>query len=1418
MLFFHSGKTIESKRVQSILIGRFSTVLFLILSLSLPGGCHQGNGEYAKDSSALSLLPALFQSSGAADGEGGYEPVQILNPDEPAAASEAGDGTTDDKTNGGSSESEATATTSKSESGIFRLFLTDFPLQGKEIDQVLIHLRTIEIHSESRGWFTLVDFGTAGKSLDLLSLSDGLNAELGSFRLSPDVYTQIRLNLFAENSIVIKEGEKTNSLPLRIPSGQQTGIKIVRSIEIQDGGITTLVLDFDAEKSVSFNKGVGYTLKPVIKVKDYRLEDSTRKLIQANRGGSVEIFGEVGVDIPAGALSQDTEISITPLGEPSIQPFASMRIIGKVYDMGPDGTRFGKDVTVSISYDKATLDRFGIDETSLKIYYFDTKTGLWEEIPGTIDFDRKLVSGTVNHFTVFGVGGGPPSTVPRIHPAAIVYATDGTNMSEVPYRVTATVKADAPASVASATLFYRKIGSTAYETMPLTYLSGDKYEAIFLLSFLRDDVAVTGIEVFVRATNDLSPPEVSCAPLTCDVSPHSYSYNPDLDGDGMNDRWEIENGLDITLDDSALNPDGDSFTNLEEYQNNTDPNVFETTTDAPIILPAAGFYTRVKSVGFTAAPGETIYYTTDGSNPDCAGNGSLYSRVFPVATTTTVKAVVCNGGSVISPVSESLFTVVAPDAPDFSVSGGSYGGPRAVTLSTPYDVEFIFFTTDGIAPTCDGSYGTLYIQPVPVKETTTLQAIACGGGGLVSPVATANYTLPPYAPTVQMGGGRIGSPLDLFGAVTTFAGPKAFPSNGFGSEARFLSPIKVVSDGIYLYVSDMRGYIQRVEISNGAVTNFVGGAIPGSSDGVGGDASFFGSAGITSDGTYLYVAENKSHTIRKIEIPTGKVTTLAGSPGNPGSTDGVGEGARFNQPIGICMDNNYLYVVDRGNSIIRKIEIATATVTTLAGSPGIQGTSDGAVGIATFQVPYGIAMSGGSLYTSDLQSHTIRKIDVDTGEVTTLAGLAGNGGTADGLGSMARFYQPADVAVDGNRLYVADSGNHTIRMVDLSDGSVTTVFGRAGISGSFDGTGTNATFKNPVSIVVEGNYIFSIDSGNHTIRKIDQTTGEVTTLAGSVYTTMQAGETGDGTGFDARFLGTVGFTTDGSFLYITDSPNRTIRRVELATGIVSTIAGSPGVYGATDGTGAAASFALPTGITTDGTSLYITDTNNMTIRKVDIATGNVTTLAGQTGERGTVDGVGSAARFTFPRGITTDGTNLYVADTDNQTIRKIVIGTGLVTTLAGSPGVYGSVDGTGTAARFFNPIGITTDGTYLYIGDIRNYTLRKLELSSGVVTTLAGSPGISGYIDGTGGVARFGSPQHLTTDGVNLYVSDMGNWKVRKIVIGTGQVTTLAGNEMYISTRDGTGSSAFLDPGGITSDGINLYVVGRGVWNIRKIE
>jgi len=678
----------------------------------------------------------------------------------------------------------------------------------------------------------------------------------------------------------------------------------------------------------------------------------------------------------------------------------------------------------------------------------------------------------------------------------------------------------------------------------------------------------------------------------------------------------------------------------------------------------------------------------------------------------------------------------------------------------------------------------------------------CGGSSDNSSVSGGSRVL--------LGGSVQGKSVSAPSMVSTVAGVSG-AADGTGSAAAFNDPCHVTSDGTNLYVTDQYNHtVRRVEIATGAVTTIAGSpGLAGNVDGIGAAARFYDPVGITTDGTNLYVTDYDWHVIRKIVIATGQVTTIAGSVGTAGSADGVGSAARFKNPRNVCLVGSNLYVADGGNNTIRRIDVTSNTVSTFAGTAGITGAADGTGATASFNVPGSMVSDGSNLYLTDFANNTIRKIVLASAQVSTLAGAAGVQGFANGTGTAATFSGPSGITSDGSSLYVADYGNSSIRKVEIATGVVTTQAG-TGTVGFSDGTAGAATFCRPTGITLSGSSLFVVDNGNSVIRRVDLAAGSVSTLAGTAAST-------DGTASAARFYSPTGVTTDGTSLFVAEQNNHTIRKVIIATGAVTTVAGYPGLVGNADGTGSGARFTYPDGITTDGTNLYVTDYGANTVRQVVIATGAVSTLAGIPETAGSADGVGTAATFSGPRGITTDGTSLYVVDGHNNTIRKIVISTGTVSTVAGTAGVSGSLDGVGAAASFNFPWGITTDGVNLYVADESNCTIRKIALSSGAVTTIAGMAGSAVSTDGVGTAARFSYPLGITTDGASLYITDAGSNKVRQMSLATGAVTTIAGSGM-VGAADGIPAAAsFNGAWGITTDGTSLFVVDMRNNTIRRV-
>ncbi|HUJ44066.1 MAG TPA: immunoglobulin domain-containing protein [Opitutaceae bacterium] len=317
---------------------------------------------------------------------------------------------------------------------------------------------------------------------------------------------------------------------------------------------------------------------------------------------------------------------------------------------------------------------------------------------------------------------------------------------------------------------------------------------------------------------------------------------------------------------------------------------------------------------------------------------------------------------------------------------------------------------------------------------------------------------------------------------------------------------------------------------------------------------------------------------------------------------------------------------------------------------------------------------------------------------------------------------------------------------------------------------TGALFEFPASIAADsaGN-LYVADTSSNTIDKVSSG-GIVSTLAG---TTGVAG-TQDGTGGGALFNQPGGVAVDGAGnVFVADTGNATIRKITPA-GTVSTLAGSPATRGSQDGTGSAATFSAPVGLAVDGAgNIYVADAFNATIRRITSA-GMVSTLAGIAANRGDADGSGGAARFNYPSGVAVDGAgNVYVADTYNDTIREITAA-GVVTTVAGSPGISGATDLAGQSALFNQPCGVAIDAAgNIYVADTGNGTIRQIG-PGGVVRTVAGVAGIAGWGDGPGSSALFNQPRGVAVDASgNVFVADTGNGTLRKIA-ADGTVTTPA--------------------------------------------
>src|ERR1039458_1281738 len=450
--------------------------------------------------------------------------------------------------------------------------------------------------------------------------------------------------------------------------------------------------------------------------------------------------------------------------------------------------------------------------------------------------------------------------------------------------------------------------------------------------------------------------------------------------------------------------------------------------------------------------------------------------------------------------------------------------------------------------------------------------------------------------------------------------------------------------------------------------------------------------------------------------------------------------------------------------------------TTIAGNAG-WGSADGTNSDGRFSAPVGIATDKlGNLFVTDYRSDTIRKLTPagTNWVVSTLAGLPGTSGSADGTNSSARFKSPVGITVDtqGN-IYVGDCYNYTIRKLTPAGTNwvVTTIAGKAGTHESVNGTNSAAHFGFVYGVVADANGNVYVADGDYQIRKLTPvgTNWVVTTIVGN-------GSYGsaDGTNSAARFGVPEGLAIDPQGSLYETGRSHTIRRITpVGTNwVVTTLAGSAGNSGSTDGTNSTARFFYPGGLAADVQGhVLVADSNNHTIRCLTQQGTNwvVTTIAGLAGQFGDVDGSNSTARFYYPQGIAMGSNGVfYITDDDNYSIRSLMpVGTNwVVGTIAGSGGP-GSNDGTNNIARFNSPRGValTINGN-AYVADQKNNTVRQLTPSgtNWVVSTIAGEAGITGSADGTNVDARFSAPGALATDGSgNLYLADSGNNTIREL-------------------------------------------------------
>jgi hypothetical protein len=634
----------------------------------------------------------------------------------------------------------------------------------------------------------------------------------------------------------------------------------------------------------------------------------------------------------------------------------------------------------------------------------------------------------------------------------------------------------------------------------------------------------------------------------------------------------------------------------------------------------------------------------------------------------------------------------------------------------------------------------------------------------------------------------IGVPLSLAGSVTTLAGVGTSYADGQGCSATFVPSaipqgqdfsrqyrMYMASDGTNNYVSDYFHHVIRRIDQSGNVTTYAGTpGVPGNVNGALLSASFDTPQGIAYYGGKLYVADTFNRLIRVIDINSGVVSTLR----DLNLSDSY-------YPCALTTDGTYLYAVETDfksttSYRIMKITISGDAATTLNLSGGLSN-------------PYGIAVIGSTLYVPyqycrpNYSVCYIAKIVLNgnTGTVNLVAGSTSSRGTTDAALTSSTFTSINGIAADGTDLLVSDNNvsKYSIRKIWLGENKVTTIF---------TGNAANNTYGEMGSISVDSNSYYVVNDTDVRIVKISRADNSAALLAGSRSSGLVPVAGASGTAI--RFAVASTIAADSGYVYVEESDFNRFRKINIASGIESDPwVGEFSITGGyQDGPGSTALFNSPGCMQVVGKALYVYDSGNKAIRRIDLATDMVSTF------------VGPSAGFTAVTAMASDGKDLYVIDSGN--LKKIDLTTAAVASLG--PILLSSVSGFVTDGINVYCIG-STDHDLVYHFTLTN--IKSSELFAG---------GAVSYADGIGGAAGFGPGcNSLISDGTYLYLSDPWNRCVRKIRIATQEVSTIAGNRLTPGLVNGTGTGArFVLPEAIASDGKSIFVLDELDETVQKIQ
>jgi len=696
--------------------------------------------------------------------------------------------------------------------------------------------------------------------------------------------------------------------------------------------------------------------------------------------------------------------------------------------------------------------------------------------------------------------------------------------------------------------------------------------------------------------------------------------------------------------------------------------------------------------------------------------------------------------------------------------------------------------------------------------------------------------------------------------------PGAGGDFGLATQANLNYPMGTALDNAgNLYIADeLNNTIRKVVLSTGVITTVVGTGAPGYA-GDGGPAvnallDYPSGVSVDSAGN-LYIADTLNFAIRKVDVNTKNISTIVGN----GIVGNLGE------PFGVTVDSKgNLFIADYAYSVVWEVPAGSSTMKIFAGNENFDYKGDGGLATAAaLQGPTDVAVdAAGNVYIADEYNNVVRMVSAKTGIITTYAGngtgalsglpgYSGDGGPA----TQAELNNPNSIALDSNNnLYIADTYNNVIRLVTASNGIINTIAGNGPNCIGYNGDGgpaPSAELCDPQGVRVDssGN-VYIADSQNYAIREVVASSAGATAATATPVFSITSGS------YSGPQVASISDATPGAAIYVTydgSAPTAdsaiyngpihidgtiTLSAIAIAPGslaspaatevytfttrpplIISTIAGT-GVKGfkGAGGQATGAQLGYPYDLVRDVSgNLYAADYGNSVVWRIDGTTGIITVVAG-TGTAGFSgdNGPATSAQLNAPYAVALDAAgNLYIGDTSNHAVRKVAAATGIITTIAGTGGSHGYTGngGPATAAKIYSPQGLAFDSAgNLYIAETSNRVVRKITMSTGMISVFAGTH--TGTYSGDGGPATSAGltgPQQLAFNSAgDLYIQ--GGNRIRKVAVGTGIITTVAGNgDPGFSGDGGPATKAEIYPRGISVDASGILYISNLFGAIRIV-